>query len=1218
MLAHGIHKPMTSISPGLYVFSSAAAASCVYVLLSSASKKTLSFYEFWKNGEGWCLFTDFNIKNPEFFAKNARDKLPKLTPQKGCLIWLKSQSVFDHVPIIKFQVSTSYNYGIADKVTFQSSRLSQKLNTNYGTFQLRLIEEKHNGFPYIQFLGDRRLGGFSIDNELQQVGLAFNRNDEKYDQWLIRLPLSGPATGSVGLSVALDPGTLYSMLGCYTLYGYDPNQFDGDKPPHTAAETSATRQLYLPLFPPKKKQQTDLNQFIAVEVLIHPFYPFEPAATGIRIDRFGRLYNGTAPTSGQAYDQVQNAKKLASPYAMAADGSLVTLIPADPLEEKLPNDAFIGGGFAFSQAPAAWLNGAAPNNASPGSVTAYLSPAGVFHTSIQANQGFDEQQKYGVVEEGLDLMPGLFASSFIRMAAGDRIRFEPGHLAWMKPHPSLNSTPSTLETIATTSYVAIEKSASGTGRGYFGQSGTANLYGSENASGISTTVNALLSPLEQTPAVPIIFYPAIHLQNPTVTASEITALEQKAIGPLRHHILLDAPNGPTIQLPPKSLSQSLTTPQAAPTENATRAVITPQGYLVELNESNHFSTITLALGTGENITPNALRFIGTGPQKLVSPEVSTLLTRDNLFLVATTIPQNWHFQNAISIAGFNFTIDLDGSDSSAILIIKLDKRRSLYDMALDDTSWTEGGKYVADNVKNTIDRLKKLFQEAEYWVPPKGGENPFAGFNLLAKSPSWTGVIAFDASINGNGMPQDFQILLGGISGQLRAHHVGVQTNKLSHNAQAGGKAEVKHSSIFGVINYTEQEDNPQDPKKPSTDPQYKISKLLISFANSVIDQLHVAVDLDMFYLLGRAVKLAPDNGNTLSIKGHYQRHGEIGRVTFATDTPFVFKMVADEPGVIRVVDNVTILHASLVPVSGTQGNSMDGDKQVVAHFVLDGQLFFHQTPFPNSDNLDLFSYGKHASLHSSTPQGLAFSGLTVEIKFTLNSQGAVKPGTKSVKLLESSLKPKATPEAVRKNSLLSSLPLKLSKFLTASDAKSAIDGNAKTINVLQLSQANNGDKGHDNDTTVMPVSPFVTQSPIYGLSFSISLGTLGSLSSVHTGITASMILGWGPSPTVPDNDAAAVLVQLPSLSAGYQGFDLQGILKTKFGDANLLKVDLDEGRIVYALLFDNIQLSVFGFNFPPGVLVDFLLFAGNAAHKSSENSELSNLAWLLSATTES
>jgi hypothetical protein len=106
------------------------------------------------------------------------------------------------------------------------------------------------------------------------------------------------------------------------------------------------------------------------------------------------------------------------------------------------------------------------------------------------------------------------------------------------------------------------------------------------------------------------------------------------------------------------------------------------------------------------------------------------------------------------------------------------------------------------------------------------------------------------------------------------------------------------------------------------------------------------------------------------------------------------------------------------------------------------------------------------------------------------------------------------------------------------------------------------------------------------------------------------LLIGWGPSNVIPDNDAAVILVQLPAVFGGAGGFALEGILRTTFGDANLLKVDIDGP--VYAILFSNIKFSVLGYSFPPGVLIDFVIFAGPPQGGAARNT--SNIAWFLAA----
>ncbi|PTT77527.1 hypothetical protein DBR42_25030 [Pelomonas sp. HMWF004] len=90
------------------------------------------------------------------------------------------------------------------------------------------------------------------------------------------------------------------------------------------------------------------------------------------------------------------------------------------------------------------------------------------------------------------------------------------------------------------------------------------------------------------------------------------------------------------------------------------------------------------------------------------------------------------------------------------------------------------------------------------------------------------------------------------------------------------------------------------------------------------------------------------------------------------------------------------------------------------------------------------------------------------------------------------------------------------------------------------------------------------------------------------------------------------MLVKLPQLSGGYGGFTLQGVLKLTYGDASLLQVDVASNESVYAMLFSNIQLSLFGFTFPPGVLVDALVFAGQPQAGTASNGN--NIAWLVAA----
>ena len=71
-------------------------------------------------------------------------------------------------------------------------------------------------------------------------------------------------------------------------------------------------------------------------------------------------------------------------------------------------------------------------------------------------------------------------------------------------------------------------------------------------------------------------------------------------------------------------------------------------------------------------------------------------------------------------------------------------------------------------------------------------------------------------------------------------------------------------------------------------------------------------------------------------------------------------------------LENVTSLDLSYNKIKHIKG---------VKHLKKLKELFFVQNPFPNSDGLDLFSYGNETG-------GLAFSSLAVYIDFTLDAQG--------------------------------------------------------------------------------------------------------------------------------------------------------------------------------------------------------------------------------------
>jgi hypothetical protein len=747
---------------------------------------------------------------------------------------------------------------------------------------------------------------------------------------------------------------------------------------------------------------------------------------------------------------------------------------------------------------------------------------------------------------------------------------------------------------------------------------TSVYYGQAKGQHFPMPVSSLYSHVEPTDKpiqFPIVPYGGVYASwnnqsspNQSVPVQTVTAFESQILTSSRHTNFPANDYGPLF-LPPRASTELVLAahglfadmePPAMPTTH------TPQGILVRLNQGGSPGTVAntwnaLLLAVSPDVTspaPNAsLTIAGPSGSDTVDPVLSNVLMKNQLFLVISNPQHLGSFASEIAVGGFNFQLNVGHvsvGEGTTLLIFKFNSTASLAELAAEPKLWSDPADFVQDVPAAQaviLDAIKVAKSHAD------SSGNPFGYFNQIAQDPAWTGILALNCDINGNGMPLDFQMLLGGIKGQLQAHHFGIEMNRVATNSPGSG---LSQSSLFGVIYYRNPTEFASPPAQP-TDLDYEVETLTVVFANSVITLFAVQVGLTINKLFGRDTLLlsppsSPPPHNTLVISGQYQKQGEIGTVSFNSDEPFAFDIPTPND-VTRVIREVRINQASLVPVSSTVGSP---GTLVKASFNMGGEIFFSEDPFPNADKLDLFSYGTAGT----NGTGISFTGLTADISFVLDAAGEMVASTKTVtaNLTGFTLNPAA--QSIRPNSLLNALPLQFSRFVYAPNGITQTQTGTSPVHVLQLEGG-----GSSGSPAIPAQSPYATTKPQFALEYDLPLGSLGSLSD-GVAIMAKLLLAWGPSQVVPDNDGAAVLVQLPSLSAGLFGFTLQGILKTTFGDANLLKVDLDSGETVYAILFNNIKLSVFGFSFPPGVVTDFTLFAG--AQDSDAPRNTSNIGWFL------
>ena len=1172
----------TEVSPGTGLYAAGAAVggqpvSAYYLLVTPASPplETITFEESWQSPvlAGWYIFlgTPVPASGAGRFAAQARVNLQPLlpSPQNGdrAIVWLSDPSDWSgRLPAVPLRVATTYPV------------ITRTLPPDIKTFPFTWPPFVLGVTQNASFGMDAAGGGFQITAALQtpsQVTVAYGAQPQNIlgyyttprFSWVIDIPAAGLAAGSLCFSLGLDLGGLQQAFACAFQYFY---------------EESGAGTLTYPLLPtvsPSSVQQ----HFIGFDIRLNPIFPDDPLVTSFDLDL------------DSSFQFAANSRALVSKYFFTTTGGAITLVPHDVLGSPagsgppvIPSPGAanpLAAGFSFGRAPYA--------PGSPSDFQFYLAPKGAWRIAAVSTPAGSALAP----GDSFEWMCGFFGKEYLQLQDGDLIEFvgsKPAYAAGFPPE-SITSSPGddtagALTDRFTTSWAQYDGDSGG--RGFFAQPASSVYFGETGSDAFPTAVRAMVNDLTTPSPFPMVPYGGV-FQPPSgrpANAALLGQFESSVLSSVRGSQLAVGTHGPRF-LPPEN----------APRGATMRSAVTPQGLLVGLNtEDGTWQSLTLA----DSPLPNggSLQFTPSAGMTVVSPLLSNVLLQNDLFLVVSrpgNVPISpggtllGDFQNAIDVGGFNF--DLDVGPGATVLIFKFNTTASLAALAEQPSLWAEAATFVEDAAA-TQQVIRRAIQTARQDAGATG--NPFGFFNLIANLPEWTGVLALNCAINGNGIPPDFQMLLGGIQGTLRAHHFGVEVNRVEPTS--GGRLAIQQSSIFGVIHY----DNPAPSSSSSVDLDYEVETLTVVFSNSAITQFAVQVGLTINRLLGRTTRLTPQtspSANTLVIAGQYQKQGAIGTVTFATDTPFLFEMPA-RAGEVRIVQQVQIHQASLTPVSSTP---LSAGTAVVAEFAMSGMLWFNPDPFPASDGLDLFSYGIAASPPAG---GLAFTGMTVTISFDLDAAGAMTPGSKTVTLNPTSLSFTPSASAIRPRSFLASLPLQFSRFVYSQGGLTKSLTGASPIHVLQLEGGRAGEAGAS--PAIAPAAPGVNSNPQYALEYDMPLGSLGSLSDVQVGIMAKLLLAWGPSPLVPDSDAAAVLVQLPSLSAGLAGFTLQGILQTTFGDANLLKVVLPSGETVYAVTFTNVQLSVFGFTFPPGLLVDFVIFAGSGG----QDRNTSNVAWFLSA----
>ncbi len=849
------------------------------------------------------------------------------------------------------------------------------------------------------------------------------------------------------------------------------------------------------------------------------------------------------------------------------------------------------------------------------------------------------------------MMCGLAGIEFLSVVNGDVLEFVPSQPAF-----SASFTPTsgvrasgpelpTLDATFNTSWVRFQPSGHNALPSYYAQPNASVSYGrgtlpqkTNYPAAVSSFVSSLAPSVENgpPPVFPLVPY------GDVFALADGTPQDGTALTAFEKQVLVTVRGGRIRGAAP---SEPVFTSESGTPLSGTRAA-TPQGLLVQLNDTPKPAIGRSGVAGPPAGTWKSLILARSGEQHLsfeadstgvVDAKLASALMREQLFLVLNDWSHFPNIQRRLTVEGFNFEVAPDPNDPDArstVLVFKYSTTLSLAQLIDATEYWAEKDYFVggASSVAAAQETLKKALKAADVPNPdvpfvdfpnvPNPDDDPFVDFRRLATDPTWTGLIAFNAPINGNGMPTDLQMLFAGIDGPLKAHHFGVQINRLHDSTDTTPVPEITESSLFGVIYYQKPPTRLSAPRAveaieatdPPDDYAFIVEELAIAIKNSSITQFHCQVGMTINKLFGRDVILDGQGSNDppsnrVIVSGQYQKHGGVGTVTFHASRKGQFLFNPDGSR-IRVLKSFRVSGASLVPVASHQKSTNPDVKSTVSsRFTLAGTLAFAADPFPGVEGLDLYSYGTDATPgpDATPPEGLNLSGLSFAISFDLNASGQ-RVGKPKIEPDLSAVLASDNPKAQRTEALVRMLPLKLNAILhnpNGLDPK-ALGGMA--VNIPDLMSVVVKIPTAKEDETVTSQVAYVTSKPHYALQFSLSLGTLGALADVHASLDAALIVAWGPSTYTPENDGAALFIQLPQVSAGAFGFNLQGLLKTTFGDANLGLVMAKSGP-AYVLLFNNVALSVLGITLPPKVITDFILFA------AAKNPAGSNLGWSLAST---
>jgi hypothetical protein len=681
----------------------------------------------------------------------------------------------------------------------------------------------------------------------------------------------------------------------------------------------------------------------------------------------------------------------------------------------------------------------------------------------------------------------------------------------------------------------------------------------------------------------------------------LKAFESQVIGASRHAAApKDAANGPTFFDPVTHAGV------------AGGYAKTPEGLLVKLNDGSTgpagtVNTLFLANSPNDQPVAGAERLAFKPPPrgKVVSTALSNALMNDNLFMVVTNYDPSdpktplGGFDNEIQVGEWTFRLDVGYTADQAtapktVLVFKFTTAFSVVDLVANAAYWQGWQTFIGPDparVKIVQSQLNDYLCAANPGGKSYGGAL-FKDFWEKVTDPSWTGVLAVNCGLDAADLPADLQDLLGGIDGELRAHHFGVTVNRIA--GADSSDWQIEESSVFALVHYQKNYTKPASP----SDFAFQVLRLNALFENSALAHFDSRIAVTVPKLFGAGVVLTTPSGdpevpagyNAVEIEGVYQKHGDTGTVVFDTKTPQVFGFKTGDKTGFRVLGEVYVTDAALVPVSSVRDKAT-GAVTVNSDFAMSGVLVFADDVSAKAQGggagsgLDLFSYGDAKAAPAS---GLGFSaynfGMTTVIRNNVGRLTGPAPDLTAFRVTPAT-------SAARKGSLVAALPLKLVAFAQGPP-----------------------DSGWPVKFDGQSTAKFAAS---YALQFQVSLGSLGALSAVADSLDVDLLLGWRPSATDAGGDQVWLQMVPPQTMLGQLGFGIQGVLDTTFKTVELVAATWPaeappEPTKAYGVYFNNVQVQLLGMSLIPDKYASkFVLFADPSQGNAS------NMGWLMTVRAE-